>query len=155
MQINEIAKRLENRQPGTFFTVKMRRPAKVRKGVTDQIEKESEAYAQLCDYAARKPVREAVEAGERDAPELPSHIAEVFRIGAVRFWRGHNGKVYLPCVVNGGPTAKATWLRNGEPVDKAEIEPMLLASETAKRTEPKEGQAAFFGVSIENILEII
>jgi len=157
MEITAIMEALENKQPGSFFTVVVRREAKTFKGVTDKIEKESVMQGILCDYANRKPVREAVKNDERDEPELPSHIKESFCEGNVRFWRGNNGKVYLPVNV-AGMTPKVQWFLNGEPVSKDEVLPYVLASE---RQQPKskeelaeKGQATFCAIGLENIIEV-
>lgn len=117
---------------------------------------------QLCDYSNRSPVKTAVADGERDAPELPSHIAEAFYVGGVRFWRGkgENPKIYLAMCAVDNPTVppKVQWYMNDEPCNKDAVQPFLLASENvkpqAKETIEDKGQARFFGIDITNILEI-
>ena len=150
----EIANALASKSAGQFFTIRTRRDGKVRKGTADSIQKVSTMQGMLTDYARRKAVREAVESGERDAPELPKHIAESFTEGGVRFWRGHNGKVYFPvCLTGNAP--KSQWYRNGAEVTLDDIREALLASETAPRpdkTETEErGQALFVAVGIESV----
>lgn len=154
MTANEIATILSAKSAGTFYTLVTRRPAKVRKGVADDIVKVSTLQGMLTDYARRKAVREAVASGERDAPELPKHIAESFELNGVRFWRGHNGREYLPVPLTGN-AARSRWERNGAEVTLDEIRDLLLASETAARPDKDEladkGQVPFIAIGVENV----
>lgn len=157
MDAASIAKALEGRKPGSFFSVTVRRPAKVRKGTTEVIEKMTVMTGQLCDYAARAAVKNAVADGERDAPELPSHISHSFKEGNVKFWQGNNGEVYLPMPMAGKSTV--TWFLGGEPVDYSEVEPYLLAADKPKPHKTKEelaelGQVAFSATSLKNIIDV-
>lgn len=158
MDAVSISNALSSRKAGSFYTILMRRTAKVFKTYDGAIiEKESTVQGILCDYANRAPVKAAVADGLRDEPELPSHIANAFKIGNVNFWAGKNGKTYLTVCAAGNPP-KVQWYLDGSPVKKSDVEQYLLASE---KTEPKpadelaeNGQAKFFGIDVENILEV-
>ncbi len=156
MNISEIAKALNQKPKGTIFTYTIGRKAKTRKSYDGaEIIKKSVAQGMVgTDYANRKPVREAVENGERDAPELPSHIAETFTVDGIKFWRGSNGNVYFPVCATGNKP-QTQWLIDGESVDLDEIKDFLLASEYAKSPSKEDladkGQVPFVAVNIENI----
>lgn len=154
----EISTALESRKGGQFVTVFISRPAHLRaafKGM--DIRKNSRVQVQLASYANRKAVKEAVEAGTRDAPELPSHISHVETIGNVRFWKGKNGKTYFPYPVIGGNTT-SEYVQNGNVVDAESIRQFCLASEFPNRasveTLAERGQVPFIGVTVENIKDI-
>lgn len=154
MTIEQIAQTLSQRGAGEIFTVEMIRPAKVRKGVSQDIKKHSVFQGQHCDYANRSPVREAIEAGVRDEPQLPGHIAYSFQEDGVRFWQGKNGEVYLPVVIFDGHN-KTTWYSNGAEVAKSDIAMYLLASENSKpKDNTDKGQVPFVGINVQNILDI-
>jgi hypothetical protein len=158
MDAASIAKALENKKAGSFFSVKMRKLAKTFKGVAEVVEKESIMTGQLCDYSARFAVKNAVAEGERDAPELPSHIKNSFTVGSVRFWQGKNGSVYLPMPLAGNKT-KVQWYLGGNPVEYSEVEPLLTSADKPKERKDRDelaeiGQVPFVGINVENILEI-
>lgn len=158
MDAASISKALETRRQGSFFSLTMKRLAKTLKGVTEVIEKETTMAGQLCDYSARAAVKNAIAEGERDAPELPSHISHSFKEGNVKFWAGKNGKTYLPMPLAGNNT-KVTWYLGGEPVDYKTVEPYLLAADKPKERKDKEelaelGQVPFVGIDIENIISV-
>jgi len=157
MNAAQIAEEISRKQKGQFFTLEVRRPAKTRKGVEDKIEKLSIIQGQASvDYSKRKAVREAVEAEERAAPELPSWITESFLEGEVRFWRGKEGQEYLPVCTVG--KQKNTWLKNGEKVDFEDIKDQVLAAEYPKKVDveamAEKGQVPFNGIKVENIKAI-
>lgn len=157
MDAVSISQALEGRKQGSFFSITMKRLAKTLKGVTEVVEKQTIMTGQLCDYSARAAVKNAVAEGERDAPELPSHISHSFTEGGVKFWQGKNGSVYLPMPLAG--KSKVTWFLGGEQVDYSEVEPYLLASDKPKERKDKDelaelGQVPFVGVNVENILEV-
>jgi hypothetical protein len=157
METNQIALQLSTKKAGQIYGVTVTRPGKVRKGVTDEIFKTSVMQGQLTEYAKRKPVRKAVEAGEREPVKLPSHIKESVSVDGVRFWLGYNGEYYLPVCQNGNKP-KVTWTRNGEEVSFAEIESDLLASEKPRQVTKEEveekGQALFFAPNVKNVAAI-
>lgn len=156
MTTKQIAEVLANTRKGMFFSVTVRRAAKTFKGVTAHIVKTTTMTCQNADYAARKAVREAVEAGEREAPVLPSYVTEVFTEGGVKFWRGKNGSVYFPVPVTNAGTP--TWEMDGAQVQKCDIEHLLLASEKSAPADKEDladkGQVPFIGVNIDNIIAI-
>ena len=154
MTTEQIASILSAKRGGTFYTVTVNRPAKVRKGVSDTIIKRSVMQGMMADYANRKAVREAVESGDRDAPEMPAW-AESIEINGVRFWRNRNsGAEYLPVCITGN-NARTTWFRNGAEVALEEIAEALLASEIKPRQDKDEladkGQVPFVAVTVGNI----
>jgi len=158
MDAVSISKALANRTQGSFFAITMKRLAKTLKGVTEVIEKETIMTGQLCDYAKRAAVKNAVADGDREAPELPSHIESVFHVGGVKFWQGKSGKTYLPMPLAGNKS-KVTWFLGGEPVEYSEVEQYLLASDKPKKAQDKDelaekGQVPFVGIDIDNILEV-
>lgn len=159
MNTQEISQALADKKNGTIFTFTTRRPAKIRKSAGDvNIEKVAVMQGMVgTQYADRKPVREAVANGERDEVELPSHIQESFQVGKTRFWRGNNGKEYLPVCITGNKS-QVTWLLDGEEVEFDAIKDHLLASEYAKSPSKEEladkGQVPFIGITVDNILAI-
>jgi len=154
MHESTIAQALENRQRGGFFTLYVDRPANIRKGVAEDIRKQSVFQGQLCDYSAKKIVREAIADGTRDEPVLPSYVKESFYVGNVRFWRGQNGQVYFPVPLVGNKP-QVTWTKDGTVVTRDEIAPLLLASELRESTPSEEkSQVAFVGIKVENIVEV-
>lgn len=157
MTANEIATILSAKRGGSFFTVQTARPAKVRKGVEAVIVKTSVMQGMIADYANRKAVREAIEAGDRDAPEMPSW-AEAVEIGGVRFWRNlKSGAHYLPVVLSGNK-ARSEWTMDGQAVSVDDIRELLLASETAPKPSKDDladkGQVPFIAVGVDNITAI-
>jgi membrane carboxypeptidase/penicillin-binding protein PbpC len=161
MTVQEINQAIEPKRKGTIFTFEVKRPAKVRKSseLMINIEKLSIMQGMVgTQYANRKPVREAVANGVRPEVELPSHIEETFTEGATLFWRGRNGKVYLPVCLTGNKP-KTTWLANGEKVDLESIKEHLLASEYAKKRPSQQeleekGQAPFASIDVDHIIAI-
>lgn len=157
MTVQQIAQILTAKQGGSFYSVRVNRPGKTRKGVSDTITKVSTFQGMMAEYSNRRPVREAVENGERDAPVMPVW-AESVEVEGLRFWRNiKTGAHYLPVCVTGNP-AKAQWFRNGEEVTLDDIKDALLASEYAPKPSKEEteekGQAQFVAVGVENIESI-
>jgi hypothetical protein len=157
MNVETISTALQGRN-NKFFTIKVRRPAQVRKSLPGPaIEKESLYQGILCDYANRAPVRDAVQSGERQAPVLPSHINEVFHVNGVKFWRGKNGQEYFPMPITGNKP-KVTWYADGIEVPFDDIKEYLLACELSKKPSKEEveekDQVLFNSIKVENILEV-
>jgi hypothetical protein len=156
MTTEQVAAALATKRKGTIFTLRVARPAKLRAGSRDMdIVKASVMQGMAnTDYASRGPVREAVALGERDAPALPKHIEKTFTENDVKFWKGHNGEIYLPVCLTGNH-AEVTWLQDGEEVSLDEIKDHLLASEYASRTDKDDlaerGQVPFIGVNVKHI----
>jgi hypothetical protein len=153
----QIARILAAKQKGTFFTVRMVRPAKLRAAFKLlDIRKESSFQGMTgVDYAMRAPVRSAVESGERCAPELPSWVERVEHIEGIKFWV-KGAQWYFPMVFI--KSLNAQWWSDDQPVELSIIRDMLLASEYAERatkTEVEElHQAQFNAIKVENILEL-
>jgi hypothetical protein len=155
MTKESIAIALSARKAGQFFHVSMIRPGKVRKGVSSKIEKASKFTCQFSEYSRRAPVREAVESGDRLAPELPRHVDAVEYIDGVKFWRSGE-QYYLPAPVV--QTGESEWMLDGQAVPVSEISALLLASELYQKPSKEEteakGQVRFVAVKVENILSI-
>lgn len=156
MEKIDLIRALVARNKGTSLSVVVNRPAKLRKAASGlDIRKRSRFSLQLASYAARKPVKQAVEAGDRQAPELPSWVSHAEDIGnGLRFWIGKNGQIYL-ALPRFGSKAESEWLENGKPVPQSKVAAYLLASETRKRESKEEteakGQAGFNAIKLENI----
>ena len=158
MDIQDIARVLTAKQTGSFYTIRVNRPGKVRKGINDHITKVSTFQGMVAEYSNRRPVRDAVESGEREEPVMPVW-AESVEVAGMRFWRNlKTGQHYLPVCVTGNP-AKAQWYRNGEPVELDTVKDALLASEYAPKPSKDEveekGQALFVAVGIDNVEAIM
>lgn len=157
MTPQQIAQSLAIRKAGCFFTVKVRRPCKTRKGIDSIIEKESVYQGQLCDYSAKSAVRQGIESGERDAPELPKGMKESFKDGNAKFYNGFNDQKYFGVVVDGNKP-KSKYYKNGQIVEKDQILDDLLASEKSppktKQELAEKCQSPFVLIKCENILEI-
>ena len=160
MTQNEISQNIGTKPAGTFFTFTVDRPCKVRKSAGNvEVRKVSKLQGMTkVNYANRAPVKNAVAAGLRDEPELPSHIEKSFTEGNVRFWQGKNGEVYLPICLNTQNVAQVQYFLDGRLSDKQTVTPLVLASEVAtsptKETTEDKGQAQFIGVNIKNIKAI-
>lgn len=158
---------LAARQPGSFCRVRVERPVELLKANSAGIEitKETIYTFQLVAYPNRKPVREAVAAGEREAPELPSHIAKSENAGnGLKFWIGKTGQVYLALPVFGdNRDFPVIWRRNKRKIAFDKIAKYLTANEmrevarsfTEKAVREAMGQAVARAVKIENVKEIL
>jgi len=156
MNQESIISALATRQAGQLFHVSMRRPCKTRKGVTANITKASKFTCQLSSYARRGPVREAVESGDREAPQTPSWVVKSEERNGLRFWYHANGQAYLAApVVNLGAVE---FERDGKPATLSDLASELLASELKEKDSKEElaarGQVRFVAVKLENILEV-
>lgn len=156
MKATEIMEKLAARRPGAMLSVVVNRPAKVRAAFKGKnLRKRSRFSLQLASYGARKPVKEAVESGERSEPETPKWVANKFKLeNGLTFWEHSNGTRYL-ALPRFGAKAESEWLKDGSPIHIDSISEMLLASETAKRPSKEEteakGQAGFNAIKLENI----
>ena len=155
-----IAETLKGLNKGSFFTITSRHKAKVFKGVPDIVEKQSKYQGMVAvDYANRAAVKESVANGERDAPKLLTYVKESFIIHQTKFWRGHNGQVYLPVAVTGNKPQNQ-WYLNDKPCDYADVEALLHASEKPKKSKvnkdalAERGQVPFIGIKVEHIIKI-
>lgn len=157
MEAREIAEKLEGRKAGSFFSLTTHRAVKTFKGCESIIEKESIMQGMLCEYSNRAAVKDGVEDGIREEPELPTWVKEKFKLGNCNFWLGNTGEVYL-CVPLTGNEPKAKWFMDGEECNYADVEPFLLASEKPKRVSKDElaekGQVPFCGINVKNIIDV-
>ncbi len=157
MTPEQIAEKLVSRAKGQLYTIKSRRPCKLRKGVNLEIFKETEQQGMLCDYSRRGPVREGVESGEREAPELPKGVKAVKHIGGVKFYEMFNSNICLSVPLSGNPP-KSKYLINDKEVTPEEINDYLLASEKVEPESKEElekiFQAPFKMISVKNIVSI-
>lgn len=160
MKKEQVIAALATRARGTFATITVNRAAKVRKAFEAvDLRKESKIQFQIgVDYANRRPVREAVESGEREAPELPAYVASVETVDGVKLWHHTNGNISLPLPQGGNGATRSQWLLGGQPVEESEIAGMLLASELKTKQNKEEteakGQAMFNTIKLENIVSI-
>lgn len=153
MTHQDIITKLETIKAGTFFTLDMERPVKMRAiHKLENITKRSTMQAQACDYARRAEVARAVAEGERADPETPEWVERVERVGACRVWvKGEKHYLAMP---TGGNRAQSVYLSaTGEQVSRDVIAEKALASET-KKQEPKPGQVAFKAISFSSITAI-
>lgn len=138
MEKHAILEAVAKRKKGTFIRLVVNRPAEILKkaaGEAGEIRKRTAYSLQLASYANRTPVKSAVESGEREAPKTPSWVVKVETLeNGLRFWHHANGQVYLALPVFGDKgKARVQWIRNGEKVEKKEIEPFLTAKEKTIR----------------------
>lgn len=157
MTPEQIAQRLQNRQHGTIFSIVSRRPCKVKQGVDFKIEKLTNQQAMLAEYGNRKPVREGVESGEREAPQLPRGVKSVKYINGIKFFENFSGKTCLACpIVGNRPQSK--YLLNNKEVPFETVADYLLASEKVipetKEQLQKIHQAPFKMIDVANIEDV-
>lgn len=157
MTPEQIAQKLVSRAKGQLYTIKSRRPCKLKKGINLEIFKETVQQGMLCDYSARKSVREGVESGEREAPELPKGVKAVKHIGGVKFYENYSGKICISCPL-GGNAPKSKFFLNNKEVSPDQISDYLLASEKVQPESKEELEAKHFApfkmIDVANILEI-
>jgi len=153
METQDIITKLETIKTGTFFTIDVERPVKMRSmHKLESITKRSTMQAQACDYAMRAEVKRAVSEGERADPETPEWVESVERFGACRVW-AKGEKRYLAMPTGGNRASSVYFDSAGELVSRDVIVEKALASET-KKQEPKAGQVSFRAISFENIKAI-
>ncbi len=154
MNSTSIVAAFSKRKKGQFARIVMERPAAIRKTLAAEagvIVKRTALTVQLCDYANRGPIKQAVESGEREAPCLPSWVVSTESLpNGLKFWRHASGQQYLAAPLVGSKSA-AQWTRNGKKVSLSEIAHFLLASETAKK---EAGEVPFVAIKVENILTV-
>lgn len=81
------------------------------------------------NFANTKEVREGIESGERDAPELPAW-AESVEIDGVRFIRHKgNGRLYLPIAPNPNGSRSSAVFSGGKELTAEEKEALLYAKD--------------------------
>lgn len=157
MTPEQIAEKLVSRAKGQLYTIKSRRPCKLKKGVDLEIFKETVQQGMLCDYSARKSVREGVESGEREAPELPKGVKSVKYIGGVKFYENHSGKICISCPLSGN-SPKSKFFLNNQEVSPEQISDYLLASEKVKPENKEELEkrhlVPFKMIDCANVVEI-
>jgi hypothetical protein len=148
MNANEIVKNLQNHK-GQHVQACWTRAMKTRKDVPMQITKRTCAYVRAgIDYAKLKPVKDGIEAGEREEvqglkwgewSEFPFIIA-------------HKGvdyvRLYPAVFANLKPTVE--YFIDGKLATQQEIEPYCLASEFRERDE----QALCFTLRADSIVAI-
>jgi hypothetical protein len=156
MEKQDIITAVASQGKGTKFNVTVNRPAHLRAAFKgENVRKESKFELQLAPYANRKPVKDAVAAGEREAPELPGWVERAERLpNGLQFWHGKNGQVYL-AMPRFGATAFSKWFVDGKEVRKDDIAEKLLGKEFKKPFDKKaveaKGQAGFNAIKLENV----
>ena len=153
MNTQDIITKLNSIKAGTFFTLDIERPVKLRAAYKlESITKRSTMQAQACDYAKRAEVARAVAEGERMEPETPEWVESVERVGACRIW-AKGEKRYLAMPTGGNRASSAYFDATGALVAREVIAEKALASET-KKQELKAGQVSFKAISFDNIKAI-
>lgn len=150
MNSEDIVSVIKPMKPGSFYSIVIEKLIKTKDGVEVLKRTTAQGMAKV-EYSNRREVREAVEEGVREAPELPAW-AEIVMIDDIKFWR-HTGKgsLYFPVVLSGNsPTSE--FIVDGEVVEPDTLN--LYAADKPKKREVKEGQVPFFTVSVENIVKI-
>jgi hypothetical protein len=150
MNREEVVSKLSTKGGGQFTTIVLDRVELIggkREG--REVRKVSQ-YQVLAHamYANRKPVAQAVEAGLRAEPEVPSW-AEAFVLDGVRLWRHRgNGTEYLPLpLVDSFHKVDYFDIATGEAIDPATLK-------LPKKSPLKEGQVPFAACKLENITVI-
>ena len=152
MKYEEIKKVIDNTGKGTIHTMVYSKELKTRKGVTAKVSKKTTVQVRMgVDYDHLASTIEG-----RANGTLPPENAG---INSSLTWvdKGRNflinsktGEVMLRVAsANGNPT-KTVYYKDGVPVDKAEIEPLCLKSETASRNKA----VSVFNIKIDKILSL-
>lgn len=129
MELETVKTAILGTPKGANIVLEWIRPAKVRKGITEKIEKSVRMVGRMgMEYDNLKVVQAGREDGSRPAenaglpwgqwaeyPYLIAHKGGFY----LRLYTGTSDKVH----------AKVEWLLNGQPVSRDSIAPMLLASE--------------------------
>jgi len=143
-QVKEI---VDGLRKGTIRTITYTRPMKTRKGVTDVIEKTTTMQVRTgVRYDNMKAVKEA-----RADGSLPTENQGL--MGSLE-WIDNNfikntktGAVMLRVAYANGNKTISEYRKNGQIVEKSEIAPLCLKSETAV----KDSAPSVFNIKVENI----
>ncbi len=158
MNPHQIAEKLASRARGGIFSIISRRPCKTLKGCPFVIEKLTKQQGILAEYSARKSVKEGIESGERDEPELPKGVRSCYKIGNVKFYEYMNGNTGVAVPLAGNPAISIYYV-DGVETPKEKIEHFLLASEKIKPESKEELQKIFHAphkiIGCSNIIDVI
>jgi purine nucleoside permease len=152
MEKQSIIQKLGTRKKGAFATIVTKK--ELGKGEilaklaseAGKIEKISIFQVKLHAYVSRKDIREAIEAGEREAPSLPPHVESCETLAnGLNFWHGKNSQIYL-ALPTANTKSKAIYFRNGAKVSKEEIAHFLCAK--------KSSESKFVAPKLENIFDV-
>lgn len=148
MKATEVAAKIAAMKGGTIHQFSIAKAIKLKN--KEMAEKQSSFSGMVkTSYANGKDVKAAIEAGERDAPELPAW-AEPVEIDGVRFIRHKgNGKLYLPIKPNGNGKRSSKVLLNGKELSTDERETLLYAKDKSKGETP-----AWVTIATDNIQAI-
>ena len=134
---------------GQFVTVKTQRPVKMRKGM-ESVDKTSEFQ---CRVGVAYDNMQAVKEGREDGT-LPEENAGLPWGEWVSFPHviGHKGELYIRCSLGNTAFRRAAvfTLADGTIIDKAEVQPMALASEFKESDDDK----LVFNIKLSSILEV-
>lgn len=158
MNITEITTRLANRPKGSIFSLTTRRLAKVKKGVTAYIEKQSQIQGLFgVEYANTANVKSAIQSGEREKPHLPNGVKRCFYENNLKFYEGFNGNISMGVNVSGNKP-KSIFFLDGKMVDEETVQNMVLSSElTPKKTRAElveKNQSPFVMVNLQNVVDV-
>lgn len=152
MELNEIRNIVENTQRGSIHTITYAKELKTRKGVEDTVIKVTTLQGRFgIEYDNIQAVKEARENGT--APAENGGL-----IGGMK-WEDHRyilknentGKFQLRVTKCNRWPSKTTYLRNGVPVAKEDIEPLCLKSEF---THYSGKVSPIFNIGIEKVMKI-
>lgn len=138
------------RAKGNFVTIDTERTITLKGDAGEVVKQSTYQVMTGTAYGSRRDVREAIEAGERDMPELPIW-AELVPCDnpAIRLWKHkQTGREYFVGIPSGN-RGSSRWFKGGEPVEYAEIESDLYAKDK-KKGEP----ARYVTVPIDTITAI-
>jgi hypothetical protein len=150
MTAEDIIDIMKPLKAGSFYTIVIEKNIKTKDGRIVLKRTTAQGMAKV-EYSNRREVREAIEEGVREAPELPKW-AEIVMLEDIKFWRHtEKGSMYFPVVLSGNsPTSE--FIVNDEVVEPDTLN--LYAADKPKPRNVKEGQVPFFTASIENIVRI-
>lgn len=150
MTVEEIVKVVKPMSKGTFYSIVIEKDIKTKDGRIVTKRTTAQGMAKV-EYSNRSEVKEAIEEGIREAPEMPAW-AEIAMIEDIKFWKhSTKGSMYFPVVVSGN-APKSVFIADGEVVSPDTLN--LYAADKPKERVLKEGQVPFLTASIENIVSL-
>lgn len=136
---------------GQFVSLHTKRPMKVRKGVVDNLEKDSTFVVRIgVDYDNIKAVQEKRESGE--LPEQNAGLKPNFKWVhfPVLLQNEKSGEFYIRCSKGANTAPKTKYFKNGIEVKKDDIQALCLAVEFPKT----ERNNDVFDIKVSNIIEL-
>lgn len=158
MNLDQLTAKLSAHKKGTIFSVTTRRPAKLKKGFSARVEKQSQIQGLFgVEYANTANVKSGIESGEREAPTLPKGFKRCFYKDGVKFYESFSGNTCFGVNIAGNKP-KSQFFLDGKPVTEEQIENMVLSSELAEKKTRAEladkNQSPFVMVKLENVVDV-